>query len=87
MRTALAARGHRPRHLLHGAATGRLADRAVPARARPRRARPRRDGGARLARRPGRARGRARSARADVAFVAAVAGVPLLLRALAVVPA
>ena len=25
MRTALAARGHRPRHLLHGAATGRLA--------------------------------------------------------------
>ena len=65
MRAALAARGHRPRHLLHGAATGRLAGALLLARARARRARPHRDGGARLARRPGGA-GRARRCTAPI---------------------
>ena len=63
MRTALAARGHRPRHLLHGAATGRLAG-ALFLRAHARaRARARRDGRARLARRPAGAGRRGAAAR------------------------
>ena len=55
--------------------------RAVPARARPRRARPRRDGRARLDRRAARARRRARCAAPTSLFVAALAGLPLALRA------
>ena len=80
MRTALAARGHRPRHLLQAAAIGQARHRAVPARARARRAGPRRDGRARLDRRAGRARRPGRSGRADLLFVAALAGLPLALR-------
>lgn len=81
MRTALAARGHRPRHLLHGAITGRLAT-ALFLRAH---ARGERVQVAMAARGwhgvPPAPAGVALN-RADVAFVAALAGVPLALRVL-----
>jgi len=81
MRTALAARGHRPRHLLHGAATGRLAT-ALFLRAH---ARGERVHVAMAARGwsgvPATPAGAALR-RADLAFVAALAGVPLALRVL-----
>lgn len=81
MRTALAARGHRPRHLLHGAATGRLAT-ALFLRAH---ARGERVHVAMTARGWGGvpvAPAAAALARADVAFVAALAGFPLVIRVL-----
>ena len=81
MRTALAARGHRPRHLLHAGATGRLAT-ALFLRAH---ARGERVHVAMTARgwsgvplRPGSAALR----RADVVFIAALAGLPLVVRVL-----
>ena len=81
MRTALAARGHRPRHLLHGGATGRLAS-ALFLRAH---ARGERVHVAMAARgwsgAPPRAARRALT-RADVAFLAALAGLPLAARVL-----
>jgi cobalt/nickel transport system permease protein len=79
MRTALAARGHRPRHLLHGAAAGRLATALfLRSHARGERvhtamvARGYRGVPPRAARRP--------LARADVAFLGALAGLPLAIR-------
>ncbi len=79
MRTALAARGHRPRHLLDGATTGRLATALfLRAHARGERvhvAMAARGGSGvppRAARRP--------LARADLAFAGALAGLPLALR-------
>jgi cobalt/nickel transport system permease protein len=79
MRTALAARGHRPRHLLHGGATGRLAS-ALFLRAH---ARGERVHVAMAARGwtgvPPRAARRALT-RADAAFLAALAGLPLIAR-------
>ena len=81
MRTALAARGHHPRHLLHGGATGRLAS-ALFLRAH---ARGERVHVAMAARgwsgAPPRAARRALT-RADVAFLAALAGLPLAARVL-----
>jgi cobalt/nickel transport system permease protein len=82
MRTALAARGHRPRHLLHGATAGRLAT-ALFLRSH---ARGERVHTAMLARGlrsthpvPPRA-ARRPLARADVAFLGALAGLPLAIR-------
>jgi cobalt/nickel transport system permease protein len=79
MRSALAARGHRPRHLLHGAVTGRLAT-ALFLRAH---ARGERVHVAMAARgwsgTPPRTAARP-LARADAGFVAALAGIPLLAR-------
>ena len=81
MRTALAARGHRPRHLLHGAATGRLAT-ALFLRAH---SRGERVHVAMAARGwtgvPARVAGRPLTP-ADVAFLAALAGLPLAARVL-----
>jgi cobalt/nickel transport system permease protein len=79
MRAALAARGHRPRHLLHGAATGRLAG-ALFLRAHARAERVHTAMAARGWHGVPAAPPAAALARADVAFVAALAGVPLLLR-------
>jgi cobalt/nickel transport system permease protein len=79
MRAALAARGHRPRHLLHGAATGRLAT-ALFLRAH---ARGERVHVAMAARGWTGAPARAESrplARADAAFVGVLAGLPLAAR-------
>jgi cobalt/nickel transport system permease protein len=81
MRTALAARGHRPRHLLHGAVTGRLAT-ALFLRAHARGERVQVAMAARGWRGVPRAPARAALSRADVAFVAALAGVPLVARVL-----
>jgi cobalt/nickel transport system permease protein len=79
MRTALAARGHRPRHLLHGAATGRLAT-ALFLRAHSRGERVHVAMAARgWSGVPARLAGRALT-RADVAFLAALAGLPLAAR-------
>jgi len=79
MRSALAARGHRPRHLLHGAVTGRLAT-ALFLRAH---ARGERVHAAMAARgwsgTPPRTAARP-LARADAGFVAALAGLPILAR-------
>jgi cobalt/nickel transport system permease protein len=79
MRTALAARGHRPRHLLDGAATGRLAT-ALFLRAH---ARGERVHTAMASRgwtgAPPRAAA-ARLSRPDVVFAAALAGLPLVVR-------
>jgi cobalt/nickel transport system permease protein len=79
MRAALAARGHRPRHLLHGAATGRLAT-ALFLRAH---ARGERVHVAMAARgwtgAPARADARP-LAWADAAFLAVLAGLPLVAR-------
>ncbi len=79
MRSALAARGHRPRHLLHGAVTGRLAT-ALFLRAH---ARGERVHVAMAARgwsgTPPRAAARP-LARADAGFVAVLAGLPVLAR-------
>jgi cobalt/nickel transport system permease protein len=86
MRAALAARGHRPRHLLHGAATGRLAG-ALFLRAHARGERVHAAMAARGWRGVPVAPAGAALGRADVAFVAALAGIPLLLRVLAAVPA
>lgn len=86
MRNALAARGHRPRHLLHGAATGRLAT-ALFLRAHARGERVHVAMAARGWRGVPLAPAGAALRRADVAFVAALAGVPLLLRVLLEVPA
>jgi cobalt/nickel transport system permease protein len=79
MRTALAARGHRARHLLDGGATGKLAT-ALFLRAH---ARGERVHTAMAARGYTGAPARAAAAplrRADVAFLAALAGIPLALR-------
>jgi cobalt/nickel transport system permease protein len=79
MRTALAARGHRPRHLLHGAVTGRLAT-ALFLRAHSRGERVHVAMAARgWSGTPPRAAGRALT-RTDVAFLAALAGIPLIAR-------
>jgi cobalt/nickel transport system permease protein len=79
MRTALAARGHRPRHLLHGAATGRLAT-ALFLRAHSRGERVHVAMAARgWSGAPPRVPSRA-LARADVAFLAVLAGLPLAAR-------
>jgi cobalt/nickel transport system permease protein len=79
MRTALAARGHRPRHLLHGGATGRLAS-ALFLRAH---ARGERVHVAMAARgwtgAPPRTARRGLT-RADAAFLATLAGLPLAAR-------
>lgn len=79
MRTALAARGHRPRHLLHGAVTGRLAT-ALFLRAHARGERVHVAMAARGWSGVPAAPARAALARADLAFVAALAGVPLVFR-------
>jgi cobalt/nickel transport system permease protein len=81
MRTALAARGHRPRHLLHGAATGRLAT-ALFLRAHARGERVHVAMAARGWLGVPLAPAAARLTRADFAFVAVVAGLPLALRVL-----
>jgi cobalt/nickel transport system permease protein len=81
MRSALAARGHRPRHLLHGAATGKLAT-ALFLRAHARGERVHVAMAARGWRGVPAAPARAALRHADVAFVAALAGLPLLLRVL-----
>ena len=73
MRAALAARGHRPRHLLHGAATGRLAG-ALFLRAHARAERVHTAMAARGWHGVPAAPPAAALARADVAFVAALAG-------------
>jgi cobalt/nickel transport system permease protein len=79
MRTALAARGHRARHLLDGGATGKLAT-ALFLRAHARGERVHTAMAARgYAGAPPRAAAVALS-RADVLFLAALAGVPLVLR-------
>jgi cobalt/nickel transport system permease protein len=79
MRTALAARGHRPRHLLHGAATGRLAT-ALFLRAHSRGERVHVAMAARgWSGVPARLAGRALT-RADVVFLSALAGLPLVAR-------
>jgi cobalt/nickel transport system permease protein len=86
MRTALAARGHRTRHLLDGGTTGRLAT-ALFLRAH---ARGERVHTAMAARgwtgAPPRAAAH-RLARADVAFAATLAGLPLIVRLALEVPA
>jgi cobalt/nickel transport system permease protein len=81
MRTALAARGHRPRHLLHGAATGRLAT-ALFLRAHARGERVHVAMAARGWRGVPLASAGAALRRADLVFVAALAGVPLAVRVL-----
>ena len=86
MRTALAARGHRPRHLLHGATTGRLAT-ALFLRAHARGERVHVAMAARGWRGVPAAPPRAALRRGDVAFVAALAGVPLVLRLALELPA
>jgi cobalt/nickel transport system permease protein len=79
MRTALAARGHRPRHLLHVAATGRLAT-ALFLRAHGRGERVHVAMAARgWTGTPPRAAARTLT-RADAAFLAALAGLPLIAR-------
>ena len=79
MRTALAARGHRPRHLLHGAATGRLAT-ALFLRAHSRGERVHVAMAARgWSGTPARAARQALT-RADTVFLAALAGLPLAAR-------
>jgi cobalt/nickel transport system permease protein len=79
MRTALAARGHRPRHLLHGAATGRLAT-ALFLRAHSRGERVHVAMAARgWSGTPPRAVARSLT-RADAAFLAVLAGLPLIAR-------
>ena len=79
MRTALAARGHRPRHLLHGGTTGRLATAlflrahaAASACTSPWLRAAGRGTPARAARRA--------LTRADTTFLAALAGLPLVAR-------
>jgi cobalt/nickel transport system permease protein len=86
MRAALTARGHRPRHLLHGAATGRLAG-ALLLRAHARAERVHTAMAARGWRGVPAVPAGAALRRADAAFVAALAGVPLLLRLATEVPA
>jgi cobalt/nickel transport system permease protein len=86
MRTALAARGHRPRHLLHGAVAGRLAT-ALFLRAHARGERVHVAMAARGWRGVPVASAGAELRRADLAFVAALAGIPLALRVLLEVPA
>jgi cobalt/nickel transport system permease protein len=86
MRAALAARGHRPRHLLHGAATGRLAG-ALLLRAHARAERVHTAMAARGWRGVPAVPPAAALRRGEVAFVAAVAGLPLLLRVATEVPA
>jgi cobalt/nickel transport system permease protein len=81
MRAALAARGHRPRHLLHGGATGRLAG-ALFLRAHARGERVHTAMAARGWRGVPAAPAGTALRRADLAFVAALAGVPLVLRVL-----
>ena len=79
MRTALAARGHRPRHLLHGGTTGRLAT-ALFLRAHSRGERVHVAMAARgWSGTPARAARRALT-RADTTFLAALAGLPLVAR-------
>jgi cobalt/nickel transport system permease protein len=79
MRTALAARGHRPRHLLHGGATGRLAT-ALFLRAHSRGERVHVAMAARgWSGTPVRGAGRALT-RADAMFLTALAGLPLAAR-------
>jgi cobalt/nickel transport system permease protein len=79
MRTALAARGHRPRHLLHGGATGRLAT-ALFLRAHSRGERVHVAMAARgWSGTPARAAARALT-RADATFLAALAVLPLVAR-------
>jgi len=79
MRTALAARGHRPRHLLDGAVSGRLAT-ALFLRAHARGERVHTAMTARGWRGVPAGVARAPLAGADVAFAGALAGVPLVLR-------
>ena len=86
MRNALAARGHRPRHLLQGAATGRLAT-ALFLRAHARGERVHVAMAARGWRGVPSAPAAAALHRTDVAFVAALAGVPLLVRVVLEAPA
>jgi cobalt/nickel transport system permease protein len=81
MRTALAARGHRPRHLMHGVVTGRLAT-ALFLRAHARGERVHVAMAARGWRGIPAAPAGAALRTPDVAFVAALAGVPLAVRAL-----
>ena len=81
MRTALAARGHRPRHLLHGAATGRLAT-ALFLRAHARGERVHVAMAARGWQGVPPAPAAVALRRADLVFVAALAGVPIALRVL-----
>jgi cobalt/nickel transport system permease protein len=81
MRNALAARGHRPRHLLHAAATGRLAT-ALFLRAHARGERVHVAMAARGWRGVPAAPAAAGLRRADLAFLAALAGLPLVLRVL-----
>jgi cobalt/nickel transport system permease protein len=86
MRTALAARGHRPRHLLHGAATGHLAT-ALFLRAHARGERVHVAMAARGWSGVPRATAGAALRRADLAFVAALGGIPLVLRLVLEMPA
>ena len=81
MRSALAARGHRPRHLLQAAATGRLAT-ALFLRAHARAERVHTAMTARGWSGVPLAHAAAALGRADLAFVAALTGAPLLLRVL-----
>jgi cobalt/nickel transport system permease protein len=86
MRAALAARGHRPRHLLRGAATGKLAG-ALFLRAHARAERVHTAMAARGWRGVPPAAAGTALRRADLAFVAVLAGAPLLLRVATEVPA
>ena len=79
MRTALAARGHRPRHLLQAAATGRLAT-ALFLRAHARGERVHVAMAARGWTGAPPAAAAAALRRTDLLFVAALAGLPLALR-------
>ena len=81
MRTALAARGHRPRHLLQTGATGRLAT-ALFLRSHARGERVAVAMAARGWTGAPAAAAHAALRRRDVAFVAALAGLPLALRVL-----
>jgi cobalt/nickel transport system permease protein len=81
MRTALAARGHRPRHLLHGAVAGRLAT-ALFLRAHARGERVHVAMAARGWRGVPATVAATALRRADLGFVAALAGVPIALRIL-----
>ena len=81
MRTALAARGHRPRHLLQAGATGRLAT-ALFLRAHARGERVHVAMAARRWRGVPAVPPATVLRRPDLAFVAALAGVPLALRVL-----
>jgi cobalt/nickel transport system permease protein len=81
MRSALLARGHRPRHLLHGAATGRLAT-GLFLRAHARGERVAVAMAARGWRGVPPAPAHAALRRADLVFAAALLGLPLVLRIL-----